>query len=183
MKNKLLLFVFFLLFIPVNAMSDAVKEEPKIESNKLTQQEIRNVAINFYRENYVPWQIKKGIVTDYEKAIKVENIEFEVDSLVDESNTTIVYIFNFKPTGWMWVGATTSNDPVPTHSEECNYSVKSFYEKKKNPPLVNIDLGIFESIKRRRNINPTIELKQQWEKYKVDPKEFEVKKNFKMKEK
>lgn len=146
-------------------------------AEKVVLSDATSVAINYFRQNVVPWQIKKGIVFDYDKAINLDSIKFEVDSLVDDQNVPVTYIFNFKPEGWMWVGATTSNDPVPTHSEEGCYSVKRHYDNIKKNISVNIYLDIFEAMKKRRQIEPDSDLKEQWNHYKIVPKEFEVQKN------
>lgn len=145
-------------------------------AERVSLNDATNVAINFYRENLVPLQIKKGLIDDYDESIKFEKVKFEIDSLVDEEEITIVYIFNFKPTGSMWVGASTYNDPVPTCSEEGYYSVKKFYENKEKKIPVNIFLGSFEALKKQRDINPSSEIIEKWKKYNINPNKFEVKK-------
>jgi len=137
-----------------------------------------NVAINFYRQNVVPWQVQKGIISDYEKAIKVENVKFEVDSLVVDS-LVLYYYFNFKPKGVIQVSAVNSMEPVPGHSEEGFVDVKAILKHKNDPGVIPVLDGEILRAQKAYNKLPEIEIIKQWDFYKISPEKFEVKKNSK----
>jgi len=145
-------------------------------ADRVSLNDATNVAINLYRESFASLQLKKGIIDDLDEATKLENIELEIDSLVDEQNVPVYYIVNFKPQGWMWVGATTSNDLFSFCSEEGYYSTKKFYENMDKKLPINIDLNSFIAAKKQRNTPPSVEFTEKWEKYRVNPKEFDIKK-------
>ena len=86
----LILLTSFFLF----AMSDTVKEEePKTNSDKITQQELRQIAINYYTYMYEEEHEWKGMKRkDGENIIK-RILPFKSDSI------TLAYMVDFNPDG------------------------------------------------------------------------------------
>ncbi|MDX9695508.1 MAG: hypothetical protein RBT49_06920 [Bacteroidales bacterium] len=144
---------------------------------KVSFQNVRNVAINYYRQNTAPNQYHKGIISDYNEAIRLKNIKYEVDSLVIE-NKTVCYYFNFKPKGTIEVNAVYSIEPVSGWSEEGNINIKQAYLHRNDPGVISL-IQFDTSNRRYQKYNdlPTYEIMLKWNEYQVDPKIFKLENN------
>lgn len=141
---------------------------------KVSFQNVKNVAVNYYRQHTAPNQYKKGIISDYKEAIKLENIKYEVDSLVIE-NKTVSYYFNFKPKGTIKVNAVYSIEPVSMWSEEGNINVKQAYLHRNDPGVISlIQFDTSNRCYQKYNDFPTYEIMMKWNEYQVDPKDFKI---------
>jgi hypothetical protein len=140
-------------------------------AEKVSLNEIENVAINYYRQNVVPKQIKEGIINDYNNAVNLVSIEFEIDSLVVDG-LTLSYYFNYKPIGYIAVNAVNSVVPVPRCCPKDHIDIQKLY-KDKDDPGFRFDKNNY--VYKEYYNKPTKETLKKWNKYKVDPKDFKIK--------
>lgn len=148
-------------------------------ADKVGINDATNVAINFYRQNVAISQYEKGIIEDYEKAIALENIKFEVDSLIID-NLTVSYYFNFKPKGVINVCATNAFDPVAMWSEEGSVNVKHAFTHRNDPGVIStVRFDKENYIYKNYFTQPNQETLEKWNLYKISPEKFIVKKNSK----
>ena len=106
-------------------------------AEKVSFKEIENVAINYYRQNIAYNQFVNGIITDYEKAINPDSIDFDLDSLVFK-NLTVSYIFNINPTGYIQVRAVNALPPIASWSEKCFKEIDNSPPKTPEPGALTV---------------------------------------------
>ncbi|NOR45263.1 MAG: hypothetical protein GQ534_06710, partial [Candidatus Delongbacteria bacterium] len=109
MKTKLLLFVFLILFIPVQAMSGSVDIQPEIEEYKITQEELHNLAVNYYKFMYGEEHEWKGI-----NRKEGEDIIKDITPLKD-GELTVAYMVNYNPDGHVQIIAHKNSYPFDRH--------------------------------------------------------------------
>ena len=85
----LVLLTSFYLF----SMSDSTEADPKVNPHKITQEELHNIAVNYYHYEFEEKHEWKGIRIDSSKSVIKDIFPYE------ENGITFFYTINYNPDG------------------------------------------------------------------------------------
>ncbi|MBN2790473.1 MAG: hypothetical protein JXR69_09820 [Candidatus Delongbacteria bacterium] len=178
MKSKLIIFVFLILFLPVTAMSgDSSEIDPKMEKYKLTQEELHNIAINYYKFMFEEEHEFKGMFRKDNEGIIKNITPFKADTL------TLFYMVNFNPDGHVLIKAHKNlGSPIDQNGDGAwTFGVKEGYfsitDKRLTPFHLDYYNRLLEAFKNRKILTNDKEIKS-WEKFNVPTDSFHEKANF-----
>jgi hypothetical protein len=172
----LCIFIFIFSFA---VMSGASKEiDPKMVKYKLTQEELNNIAINYYKFLFEEEHEFKGIRVDSSKSVIMNIIPLK------DGDITLSYIVNYNPYGHVFIsgykclhGPTQCNggDTYPLGIKEGYLSVdnKDF----KNPVLIDYYQRLLRALKNGKYLAGKGQEKE-WQKFIQSPSKFNDKFNF-----
>ncbi len=192
MKNSLALLMFLLLALSGFAMSNDSADEPKsdqgigiqqeikTDNNKITEEELHNIAVNYYKYIFEEEHEWKGIRVDSTKSV-IKNI-----TPLKDGDITLAYIVNYNPRGYAFISAYKSlygpihstgggNDTYKNGVEE---GFLSIHDKRIHHPTQS---GYYErlsqALKEGKVLSEEKDFKS-WEKFNKPPNEFNERANF-----
>jgi hypothetical protein len=187
MKKIAVLIVLLTSFF-LTAMSDSPKEEPKQSNsvgfqsvnNKITDDELHNIAVNYYKFIFEEEHEWKEIRVDSSKSV-IKNI-----TPLKDGDITLAYIVNYNPRGYAFISAYKSlygpihrtgggNDTYKNGVEE---GFLSIHDKRIHHPTQS---GYYErlsqALKEGKVLSEEKDFKS-WERYNKPPEEFKEKADF-----
>jgi hypothetical protein len=145
-------------------------------AEKVSLHEATNAAINYFRGNVVPDQINSGLLTDFQKATNLDNLKFEIDSLVID-NLMVCYYFNFDPIGCVEIHAKNARE-INGYTDCHAFITKdnAFLTKVKNDSTINfpIKTSIYNGDYEIYYNKPIERFIIEWNMYKIEPKVFKL---------
>ncbi|MDA3837774.1 MAG: hypothetical protein PF574_02210 [Candidatus Delongbacteria bacterium] len=168
--KKIIVLLILLVSSFLTAISDSPKEEVKVNPHKITQEELHNIAINYYHYNFEEGHEWKGIRVDSTKSVIKDIFPYE------ENGITFFYIINFNPCGHIVVpayniifspGCMNSSSGTAKRIKSIDdkkmfLGAKRIYHKIKKA-ILNQNSGEYKTNEKERAL---------WEKLNVPPVEF-----------
>jgi len=190
MKNSLALLMFLLLALSGFAMSNGTNDEPKpdqnvgiqqgvkADNNKITEEELHNIAVNFYTYMFEEEHEWKGIRVDSTESV-IKNI-----TPLKDGDITLAYIVNYNPDGHVFIiGYKSLYGPLGQHGggiwtvgvEEGFLSIhdKRFY----HPNQSGYYERLSEALKEKKVLTRPEDQKW-WDKLNIPPEQFHERNNF-----
>jgi hypothetical protein len=174
--KKIIVLIFFLTTAIVFSMSDSTEADPKINPHKITQEELHNIAVNYYHYEFEEEHEWKEIRVDSSQSVIKNIFPYEEDGIA------FFYIVNYNPQGNILIPA---YDFIFTPGAISGSSgrakeVKSINDNKIPLPAKRIYLKIKEAVLKglQGDIHINEREKKLWENLKYTPEKFHEKRNY-----
>ncbi|MBN2790470.1 MAG: C10 family peptidase [Candidatus Delongbacteria bacterium] len=170
--KKIALLLVFIVSLSLWAMSDTANTEPVVKENsqKLTQEELHNIAVNYYHYMFEEEHEWKGIRVDSSQSVIKDIFPYVEDGI------TLFYTVNFNPEGRIYTPAYKFvSRPIFKRGSGTAKKIKSIDDKKAMPFAA---MRGFHSIREKTlqglqgKCEQTEKQKKMWEKFNKPPNQF-----------
>lgn len=175
--KKILIPILFLI-ATIFAMSDSPKDEPKADSNKITKEELHNIAVNYYTYMFEEEHEWKDIRIDSSKSV-IMNI-----TPIKDGDLTLAYIVNYNPDGHVFINAHKKLGTLvrQTGSGLWTLGVKEGFLSIKNKDYQHpVQSGSYERLSKalkEGKVLTTQQNQKSWDRFIVSPDKFHERHDF-----
>jgi hypothetical protein len=170
----LCIFIFLFSFAVMSGDNNGI--DPKMEKYKITDEELHDIALNFYTYMFEEEHEWKGVRVDSSKSVTKNIIQ------IQDEGITLAYIVNYNPYGHVSIPSYKS-----MHGPYTKFGVETYDVKKDslsiddrdftNPVLHDYYKRVLRALKEGRNLTSEMQ-KKKWQKFNVNPMDFKSKANF-----